>query len=60
MKNKFTKPALAVGSVIFWIILWHWGAAAVNKRLMLKIPLPAETFLLFLITAVIFSFGKLY
>lgn len=44
MKNKFTKPALAVGSVIFWIILWHLGAVAVNKRLMLKIPLPAEAF----------------
>lgn len=43
MKNKIKKPALAVGSIIFWIILWHVGALIANKSLMLKIPLPTDT-----------------
>lgn len=44
MKNKIKKPALAVGSIIFWIIVWHIGASAANNKLLLKIPLPLDTF----------------
>jgi NitT/TauT family transport system permease protein len=44
MSVKKQKPALAAGSVLFWIVLWHFGAAAINKKLILKIPLPLETF----------------
>ncbi len=47
MKNKLKKPALAAGSVIFWIILWHILASIANKGLLLKIPLPHETLLAF-------------
>lgn len=48
MKNKLKKPALAAGSIVFWIILWHIFASIVNKELLLKIPLPHETFLTFI------------
>lgn len=48
MKNKIKKPALAVGSILFWILFWHIGAAAANKKLMLKIPLPLDTFKAFI------------
>ena len=43
MSVKKQKPALAAGSVVFWIVLWHFGAAAINKKLILKVPLPYET-----------------
>lgn len=48
MKNKIKKPALAVGSIIFWIIVWQAGAELANSRLLLKIPLPLETFRAFI------------
>lgn len=48
MKNKLKKSALAVGSVIFWIAVWHIGASVANSRLLIKIPLPADTLALFL------------
>lgn len=44
MSVKKQKPALVAGSVIFWIAVWHFGALAINKKLILKIPLPFETF----------------
>lgn len=44
MNNKIKKPAFAVGSILFWIIVWHIGASEANKSLMLKIPLPSDTF----------------
>lgn len=48
MNNKIKKPAFAAGSIIFWIIVWHIGALAANKNLMLKIPLPYDTLKAFL------------
>lgn len=48
MKNKLKKPALAAGSVIFWIAIWHIAAVVANSRLMIKIPLPADTLAVFL------------
>jgi NitT/TauT family transport system permease protein len=44
MFNKKQKPVLATGAVVFWIAVWHFGASAINKKLILKIPLPLETF----------------
>lgn len=43
LKEKIKKPALAVGSILFWLIVWHIGAAAANEKLLLKIPLPLDT-----------------
>ncbi|MGN1201898.1 MAG: ABC transporter permease [Eubacterium sp.] len=48
MKNKIKKPALAVGSIIFWILVWHIGAVLANSKFLLKIPLPADTFRAFI------------
>ena len=48
MKNKFKKPALTAGFVIIWIIVWHIAASIANKNLLLKIPLPIETFKAFI------------
>ncbi|MGN0521938.1 MAG: ABC transporter permease [Eubacterium sp.] len=48
MKNEIKKPALAVGSIIFWIIFWHIGALAANSKLLLKIPMPIDTFRAFI------------
>jgi len=43
MLSKKLKPALAAGSVAFWILVWHLLALKANKTLLLKIPLPEET-----------------
>lgn len=48
MKNKIKKPVLAAGSIIFWIVIWQAGAELANSRLLLKIPLPLETFRAFI------------
>ncbi len=42
--GKFKSLALKAAAVVFWIAVWHIGASAVNKNLMVKIPLPLETF----------------
>ncbi len=44
MSAKKQKPALAAGSVAFWLIFWHIAATVINRKLILKIPLPLETF----------------
>lgn len=31
-------------SVVFWVLVWHFAAAAANRNLILKIPLPLDTF----------------
>lgn len=43
MRNKLKKPALAAGSVVFWIVVWHIAALMANKSLLLPIPLPLDT-----------------
>ncbi len=43
MKNKLKKPALAAGSVLIWIFVWHILGAVANQSLLLKIPLPLDT-----------------
>ena len=43
MSNNKRKPALAAGSVAFWIVFWHLAATLANRKLILKIPLPLET-----------------
>lgn len=48
MSKKLKKPALAVGSIVFWIIVWHIGAVLANSKLLIKIPLPSETFKVFI------------
>ena len=48
MKNKLKKPALAAGSVVFWIAVWHIAALIANKNLLLPIPLPIDTLYAFL------------
>ncbi|MBO4338369.1 MAG: ABC transporter permease subunit [Clostridia bacterium] len=56
MQAKKLKPALAAGSVVFWIAVWHFGASAINRSLILKIPLPYETLLEFLLECKTLSF----
>ena len=51
MKNKLKKPTLAVGSIVFWIVVWQIGAQIANKNLTLPIPLPLETLSAFLESA---------
>jgi len=58
MSVKKLKPVLVTGSVIFWIAVWHFGASAINKRLILKIPLPLETFKEFISQCVTASFWQ--
>lgn len=43
MQNKIKKILFAAGSIAFWVLLWHIGAVAANKNLILKIPLPHQT-----------------
>ena len=43
MQNKIKKILFAAGSIVFWVLLWHIGAVAANKNLILKIPLPYQT-----------------
>ncbi len=43
MYSKLKKPALAAGSAIFWVLLWQIAAYLANKKLIIKIPYPAET-----------------
>lgn len=43
MQSKIKKPALAAGSVIFWVLLWQLTAYLANKKLIIKIPYPVET-----------------
>lgn len=47
MKNKFKKPALAAGSVVFWVFIWQLAAGLANRKLLLKIPLPWDTLMVF-------------
>lgn len=42
------KPTLMVGSIAFWVIVWHIGATVANNELMLKIPLPLDTLSVFI------------
>lgn len=44
MKNKIKKPAHTAGSVLIWVVIWHITASLANKNLLLKIPLPINTF----------------
>jgi NitT/TauT family transport system permease protein len=46
--NKLKKPALAVGCVAFWIIVWQILSTLSNKHLILKVPLPLDTFKVFI------------
>jgi NitT/TauT family transport system permease protein len=48
MKNKIKKPVLVAGSIAFWIIIWYLVATIVNRKLLLKIPLPTDTFIAFI------------
>ncbi len=43
MKNKLKKPALVAGSVLIWVLVWHFLGALANRNLLLKIPLPLDT-----------------
>ena len=43
MKNKLIKFSVTVGSIIFWILLWHILASNENKNLFIPIPLPIDT-----------------
>ena len=43
MKSKLLKAAGYVGSVVFWVLVWHFAASAANRSLILKIPLPLDT-----------------
>lgn len=43
MKNNFKKIAVTVGSIIFWVLLWHILATIENKKLLFPIPLPIDT-----------------
>ena len=56
--NKKIKPVLATGSVVFWIAVWQLLASAINRRLILKIPLPLETFREFILECRTLSFWQ--
>ena len=47
MPAKKYKPALAAGSVAFWVLFWHFAATLANRELILKIPLPLEVIKVF-------------
>ncbi len=43
MSAKVKKAARTTCAVIFWVAVWQILASIMNRRLMLKIPLPIET-----------------
>lgn len=43
MKNNLKKVYVSVGSILFWILLWHILASIVNQKLLFDIPLPSQT-----------------
>jgi NitT/TauT family transport system permease protein len=59
MMNKFKKPALVVGSVAFWIIVWQLCGMSANQKLLLKIPLPLDTFKAFLVNCSSLDFWQI-
>ena len=41
--KPWQNALLAVLAVLFWVLVWHFGAQAANRTLTVKIPLPIET-----------------
>lgn len=50
MKDKLKGLLLSLGSVVFWVIVWHIAATIANKELLFKIPLPLDTFNAFILS----------
>lgn len=48
MRNKIKKVFYSIAAVAFWILVWYVIAYFANKSLLMKIPLPHETLLIFL------------
>lgn len=44
LKDGFKKAAFSLLSVAFWVLIWHFAATLANRNLLLKIPLPWNTF----------------
>ena len=47
-ENKKLSFLFSFLSVCFWVIVWHIAATLANRNLILKIPLPMDTFRVFL------------
>ena len=47
-ENKKLNFLFSLLSVCFWLIVWHIAATMANRNLILKIPLPLDTFRVFL------------
>ncbi len=47
VRFPFKKQLQQTASILFWIFLWHVAAVSVNKNLLIPIPLPLETAVVF-------------